>query len=36
MAVVGLTSARRLDAGGPDDRRLREFIEYWLGRGAGG
>jgi hypothetical protein len=36
VAVVGLTSARRLDARGPDDRRLREFIEYWLGRGAGG
>jgi hypothetical protein len=36
VAVVALTSDRRLDAGGPDDPRLRAFVEYWLGRRAGG
>jgi hypothetical protein len=36
VAVVALTSDRRLDAGGPDDPRLRSFVEYWLGRRAGG
>ena len=33
VPVVGLTSDRRLDARGPDDPRLRAFVEYWLGRG---
>jgi hypothetical protein len=32
VAVVGLTRERRLDAAGPDDPRLRRFVEYWLGR----
>ena len=32
VAVSALTSERRLDAAGPDDPRLRQFIEYWLGR----
>lgn len=31
VAVVALTTDRRLDAGGPEDPRLRAFIEYWLG-----
>jgi hypothetical protein len=30
--VVAVTTDRRLDASGPDDPRLRAFIEYWLGR----
>jgi hypothetical protein len=36
VPVVALTSDRRLDADGPDDPRLRSFVEYWLGRRAGG
>ncbi|MEA2221046.1 MAG: hypothetical protein QOJ35_3672 [Solirubrobacteraceae bacterium] len=32
VPVVGLTRDRRLDAAGPDDPRLRGFVEYWLGR----
>jgi hypothetical protein len=32
VPVVALTSARRLQASGPDDPALRAFIEYWLGR----
>lgn len=36
VPVVALTSGRRLDADGAGDPRLRRFIEYWLGRGAGG
>jgi hypothetical protein len=35
VPVVGLTTDRRLDASGPDDPRLRAFVEYWLGRDAG-
>jgi hypothetical protein len=35
VPVVGLTTDRRLDARGPDDPRLRAFVEYWLGRDAG-
>jgi len=34
VPVVALTTDRRLDARGPDDPRLREFVEYWLGREA--
>ncbi len=30
--VVAWARTRRLDAAGPDDPRLRAFIEYWLGR----
>ena len=36
VAVIALTSERRLDADGPDDRRLRPFVEYWLGRRPAG
>ena len=36
VPVVALTSDRRLDAGGADGPRLRPFVEYWLGRRAGG
>jgi hypothetical protein len=32
VPVVGLTTERRIDASGPDDPRLRAFVEYWLGR----
>jgi hypothetical protein len=32
VPVVALTTDRRLDASGPDDPRLRAFVEYWLGR----
>jgi len=32
VPVAGLASDRRVDADGVDDPRLREFIEYWLGR----
>lgn len=32
--VVALTSDRRLDAKGPTDPALRDFVEYWLGRTA--
>lgn len=32
VPVVGLTAHRRLDATGPDDPRLRAFVEHWLGR----
>ena len=32
VPVVALTATRRLEAGGPDDPALRDFIEYWLGR----
>ncbi len=35
VPVVGLTTDRRLDARGPDDQRLRAFVEYWLGRDGG-
>jgi hypothetical protein len=33
--VVALSSDRRLDAAGPDDPRLRAFVEYWLAREKG-
>jgi hypothetical protein len=36
VAVAALTSERRLDANGPDDPRLRPFVEYWLGRRSAG
>jgi hypothetical protein len=32
VPVVAVTADRRLDAGGPDDPRLRAFIDFWLGR----
>ncbi len=32
VPVVAVTTDRRLDARGPDDPRLRAFVEYWLGR----
>ena len=32
VPVAGITTDRRIDASGPDDPRLRAFIEYWLGR----
>ncbi len=32
VPVVAATADRRLDASGPDDSRLRAFVEYWLGR----
>jgi hypothetical protein len=32
VAVVALTSDRRLDAADPEDPRLRAFVDYWLGR----
>ena len=35
VPVVALSSDRRLDGNGYDDPRVREFIEYWLGREAG-
>jgi hypothetical protein len=35
VPVVGLTPHRRLDGRGPDDPRLRAFVEYWLGRDDG-
>jgi hypothetical protein len=35
VPVRALTRERRLDAAGPDDPRLRRFVEYWLGREAG-
>ena len=36
VPVVALTSERRLDASGPDDPRLRSFVDYWLGRRQAG
>jgi hypothetical protein len=33
--VVALAWRRRLEATGPDDPRLRAFVESWLGRGRG-
>ena len=36
VAVVALTATRRLEANGPDDPALREFVEYWLGRDPAG
>jgi len=33
IPVTALTSTRRLEADGPDDPNLREFVDYWLGRG---
>jgi hypothetical protein len=33
--VVALSTHRRLDAAGPDDPRLRTFVEYWLAREQG-
>jgi hypothetical protein len=36
VPVVALTSARRLDADGVRDPRLRAFVEYWLGRRPAG
>jgi hypothetical protein len=35
VPVVGVTTDRRLDSTGPDDPRLRAFVEYWLGRDSG-
>ena len=34
VPVVGLTTDRRINANGPDDPRLRAFVDYWLGRNA--
>ncbi len=36
VAVIALSSDRRLDADGPDDQRLQPFVEYWLGRRPAG
>ena len=36
VPVVGLTSDRRLDATGPDDPKLRAFVDHWLGQREAG
>jgi hypothetical protein len=33
--IVALAWRRRLNASGPDDPKLREFAEAWLGQGPG-
>jgi len=32
VAVTAVTATRMLEAAGPDDPALEEFVEYWLGR----
>ena len=32
VAVTAVTATRMLEASGPDDPALEEFVEYWLGR----
>jgi hypothetical protein len=32
VAVTAVTATRMLEAAGPDDPALEQFVEYWLGR----